>query len=508
MVQHPSLSEQLSAEHLRAGQTLGFGYVVSNVSIGGAVELTLAKGARAFVVWLRPVGDQRPCYWRNAEIAVGYEGQPPDADGLRVVDQICRLADRAPAAILALVDSAILPMVGAVASAIFDPIHREWLASREQALAARFARLPATRGQAILLVNATKGLQFYPSIVDFFARLQDAHPAIQVTGSSYFDVREFQQGVGEKGLRTVPIGDLAAWGTAEINRFAVVLFIGPSAAMVRLMSLPGVTARLVLLDLGFYHQLIESNPDAFHRRNNITWRALRWRTAWLRQRSPQHIPVAAYSCQPTDKIATDLAMGGSALRLVTWHQFNYIPIGFSYCTRKYFRTETRAFDVAFLGASGRDYTHLDPRLFRGMRFLFLGKVEEAPEIESLRTALDITVVSRVDEDTYARLLALCRCVVLPLQPSAKNVLLSVVDAIAAGKALVTPRHTGLARLEHAGLPAVFYDAGSRADLFRQVSELLQDDARLREIEATSITFARDVMDIYRILWTILDEQVL
>jgi hypothetical protein len=41
-----------------------------------------------------------------------------------------------------------------------------------------------------------------------------------------------------------------------------------------------------------------------------------------------------------------------------------------------------------------------------------------------------------------------------------------------------------------------------------VNGLVRDDGRLQEIEARCIAFARDEMDIYRILWSILEEQIL
>jgi len=127
----------------------------------------------------------------------------------------------------------------------------------------------------------------------------------------------------------------------------------------------------------------------------------------------------------------------------------------------------------------------------------------------LRADLEVTVVSQVDQDTYARLLALCRCVVLPAASShVKNVFMSVVDTVATGRALVTSRHIGLARLERDNVPAVFYDA-TCADLFRQVHTLVRrEPGRLKDIEARSIAFAKEKLDIYQVLWTILEEQIL
>jgi hypothetical protein len=503
----PAGNAELTLEKFRVGQDLGFGYVLTRVSTGRALELTLSKGGSAFRVWLRSADQDVPCYRQTANFKIGYDGQLPDRDALRLLDGLCDLAARDAAKLAALAHQAVLPLDAAtLAEANFASIYRDWLEARERELSSRFERLRPGLRRNILLVNATKGLQFYPSIVDFFAAVQQVRDAYRATSASYFDVREFQQGVAAKGLQVASIADVQSWGAKEINRFDVVLFVGPSQVMARIMALRDLTAKLVLLDLGFYHQLIDTNPDAFLKRDNVTWDELRRRTAALCERSPQLNPVVVYSCQPEDKIATDLAAGGCALPLVEWRWINYIPIGFSYCSDKYYRSSTRAFDAALLGASGRDYAQIDPTLVRDRRFLFLGKIEDAPEIERLRAELDITVISRVNEDTYARLLALCRCVVLPLQGHTKNVLLSVVDAVAAGKPLITPRHEGLARLERDGLPALFYD-GTPRDLARRLEDIVQSPERQRETESSSIAFAKESMDIYRLLWLLFEEQI-
>jgi glycosyltransferase involved in cell wall biosynthesis len=146
----------------------------------------------------------------------------------------------------------------------------------------------------------------------------------------------------------------------------------------------------------------------------------------------------------------------------------------------------------------------------------------------MQSQLDLTIVSGVDGDTYRRLLALCKCVALPFM--GENVLLSVVDALASGTALVTPRHPGAARLESEQAPIAFYGAAagtsakivntgpSRMDaperhqrareLHSQVEALLTAPERLASTREASIAFSKDHLDIYRILERILKEQVL
>jgi hypothetical protein len=490
------------------------GYALTAVSFGHALEVTFEKAGAAFVLWLTPISGGEPCYRQTLRFKIGYRGQPPDRLGYALMEVICAEIERwersqpddVPARLF---DSPPVPQrVGSTAmepavqalltQATFSSIYREWLAVRERQLAAYFESLK-TGPKNILLVNATKGQQFYLSIVDFFVLLQRIHAGIRVTAASYFDgIFEFHAGVAAKGLQTVSIADAMAWGAAEINRFDAVILIGPSEVMARIMTLNGVTATLVLFDLGFYHQVLESRPGWYP---NADPRKVVTR---IYDTPSQINRVTVYSCQPEEKVTPNLD-GLFERRLLDWRWFNYIPIGFTY--RTYYRSNTHGFDVALLGSNERDYAQIKPDLFRGMRFVFLGSTESAPEIDRLRTQLDVTVVSRVSEDTYAQLLALCRCVAMPASVHVKSVLLSVTDTVATGRPLVTSRHVGLARLERDHVPAVFYDAGP-FDLFHQVDELLRDDDRRQDIEDRSIAFAKEKLDIYFALQMILEEQIL
>ncbi len=125
------------------------------------------------------------------------------------------------------------------------------------------------------------------------------------------------------------------------------------------------------------------------------------------------------------------------------------------------------------------------------------------------------MVPPVDQGTYARLLALCRCSLLPVivpaherAPGVANVLMSVVDTLASGKPLVTSPHDGLRRLMAEGVPAVFYDHADPADLARQLRHTLETPGLADDLGGRALAFARDRMDIYRILETIVTEQIL
>jgi hypothetical protein len=483
------------------------------VSLGEIVDVTLEKGGATFKLWLRPATDAARFYRRTTRFKIGYSGDPPDPLGYKLIDALCariRSWERSPASNLHSRPAGEIsePAAGAatddsaqalLAQTTFSTVHRDWLPVREQQLASNFARLTIEREKRVLLVNATKGLQFYASIADYFALLQRTHSRVRVTAASYFeDIFEFHQGVASKALTVTSARDVMTWSAAELNRFDVVLLIGASDVMLRLMALAGLTARLVLLDLGFYHQLLDSYPDWYP---GIAAKS----ETRIGNLAEQINRVVVYSCQPEVKVKRDLA-GVCAPGLLEWRWFNYIPIGFSYGT--YYRADRRVFDVALLGTDRREYEQIDPGLFRGIRFLFLGAADRAPAIERLQAHLPVTAVSRVDEDTYARLLALCYCVVLPHRGDyVENVFMSVVDTVAAGIALVTPHHPGIDRLEDQRLPIVFYDT-TPEDLFRQVSALLGDERRRCDIEERSIAFAREQLDIYRILGTILAEQVL
>lgn len=492
-----------------------FGYRIATVFFGETCEVTLEKQGASFVLWLRPANDAGPCYQSTARFKIGYNGNPPDKLGYALLAAACAQIEAwettlPEAAQMQLFDHTPSPQAPAAAqSAVsmdrateallsettFSSIYCDWLAVRERDLAARLQQLKPAHERNVLLVNATMGLQFYASMVDFFLRLRQTHDRIRATSVSYFDgIFEFQRGVADKGLPVVSVADVMSWDVAEINRFDVIILIGPSDIMAKLMTLEGLTAKLILLDLGFYHQVLEAHPTFIKGAEVID------------NKAEQINQVVGYSCQPEAKVLNDFAQVCS-LQLVQWRWVNYIPIGFNYCT--YYRSDRRAFDVALLGSSARDYAQIDPRLFAGMRFLFLGNAAAAPEIERLRRHLDITVISRVSEDTYARLLALCRCFLLPVWfADSANVLLSVCDTIATGTPLVTSPHLGLERLERERVPAVFYSNKNAADLADHVKHVVHNEKRLQEIESRSIAFAKERLDFYRTLEEIVEEQVL
>lgn len=299
------------------------------------------------------------------------------------------------------------------------------------------------------------------------------------------------------------MSEVARWSAADFNRFDVVITVGPSQTLARLMNLPGLRAQLMCLDLGFYHQLLAMDEGAFTRPDT-----------GHHPRARASNRVLGYSCQPRRKIEQDLIRTGFDPRSFRWRWFEYVPMGPSY--RCDYRASTQPFDVALLGTSGRDYDLIEPEALRGRRVLFLGTVGRDATLERMRTAADLTVVPRVSEDTYARLLALCRCVVVPMHPASQNVLLSVVDALASGAPLVTNWHRGLERLLRSGAPIVatgrpllplFSRARLRSKLSGAMGELLSDERRQRRLAADSIAFARARLDIYAVLERVRADQL-
>jgi glycosyltransferase involved in cell wall biosynthesis len=306
--------------------------------------------------------------------------------------------------------------------------------------------------------------------------------------SSYFaEIDELEAAVARKDMSTIPMAEVPA----AVDRFDVVIGVGPSDAFIELGARPGLRAKLVLLDLAFYHQLIDSSAGAFLERG---YKSERWR--------PVDRSIVAYSCQPESKVERDLGLIFPSPH-VRWHWFNYIPLGFRY--RTYYTSDRHAFDVALLGAAGRDYLTIDPEPLRGRRLLFLGQAEQAPGLDRLRAELDVTCVSRVDEDAYARLLATSRSVLLPLMPKSDNVLLSVVDAMASGVPLIASRRPGFARLGAENAPILF---GDDRELSAITNDLLSDENRRAEVARRTTAFVRRHMDIHLILETILEREVL
>lgn len=389
--------------------------------------------------------------------------------------------------------SVTLPPEPLLSGVKFTPLHREWLGERKRGLMARLGALKVARPRRVLVLNATKGEQLYPSILDFFAVMAQVQSSVRTATASYFadEIDAFGPSAARHGLYLGSVAQVSSWDVATLNRFDVVLAVGPSDAFLQLARTPGLTSKLVLLDLGFYHQLIEARGARFLGREAP------------RQVDGQASAVACYTCQPKRKVEQDLERVFDITRF-SWHAFNYIPIGFSY--GDYCRASEQRFDVALLGHAGRDYSRFGPGSFASLRVLYLGSADGVPEIERLRRDLDITLVSRTDERAYAQLLALCRCVVLPIGAQKDNVLLSVVDSFASGKTVLTTRQLGVARLEAEGAPMVVCD---RVDELPALARTWCDtQGAAAELESRVVEFARARLDIYAILERILSEQIL
>lgn len=395
------------------------------------------------------------------------------------------------------------PIPALIAGSKFTSIYADWLPEREAGLAARL-RATALVATNILLLNATKGRQLYASVVDFFAAAKAQNPTLKVTSASYFaDIYEFSEGVASKGFPLRTVASVESAPVADLNRYDLILAIGPSDAFLHLVDLPGLAAKLIVLDLAFYHQMFDSRPH----QEGQPFRRL------AGAGNPEKNPFICYSCQPERKVKSDLAYVFDT-PTVEWRWFNYIPLGFRYT--KYYRADRQVFDLAILGGNGRDYVDFEPGRFKGKKCLFVGGKERA---ENLNTSgLDLQFAPKLETDEYAKMLALCKCVVIPMRryttdplewsPLPDNVLLSVIDALASGIPLVTNRRGGILRLLEDNAPIHVYEESPTwrnwwrkppADLASRVNGLPTRENRRMEMADRSIAFTKQHMDIYAIL---------
>jgi hypothetical protein len=399
----------------------------------------------------------------------------------------------------------------------FSPLHHDWLRERERLLVERWAPRRGKARARVLLLNATLGLRFYPSIVDFFVTIQRACPEIRATSVSYFpEIRELAEAPGRRGLHVADVPWVLGCSADQLREFDLVIAIGPSEAFARLMTLADLRPKLVLLDLGFYHQMMASQPSFLTTRTASADGA-----GWSFGRSLQRNRAAAYTCQPVDKLRADLD-GYFSIYRFEYKTLPYIPIGFG--RNEYYRAEHKAFDVGLLGTGGRDHSLLVPYLLKGIRFLFVGAVERADGLARLKSLGDVTVVSGANEDDYAKLVALCRCVAMPLHRTTHNVLLSVVDALASGVPMVASPSAGFDELRRAGAPILFHHdrrhptapdcklsinpLAAAMSLALDLRKLLSDESLRRDMGERALRFTEEHLDISRVMERILEEQVL
>ena len=345
----------------------------------------------------------------------------------------------------------------------------------------------------VLLVNATKGPALYQSMVDFVLLWRSIDPQLHVTSASYFDdIQELGRGVRERGLPILSIENLSRCTLRQLNLLDLIICIGPSELFAQLSTMEGLTARLVLLDLAFYHRL-QARADG---------RALEH--VQLASGVPAHNPITAYSTQAAVKIIPDLGRMGipTPAQRWTWRWLPYLPLGLS--RHPCFAVDPPQFDVLLLGAKNRDFSLLDAADLRGLRILFLGKLDHAESLRQTWGHLDLTICGKVPETEYHRLISAAKCVVIPFEHARANCFLSVVDPLAAGTPLLLTRHIGSERLEAAGAPIFFVD---RASFRASLDHVLAEDFDRAAHQERSRRFCEASIDIGAILFRILDEQL-
>ncbi len=373
-------------------------------------------------------------------------------------------------------------------------IYKQWLPVRRNRLIKELRNVGPFQHRKILFINATKGVQFYPSITDFFALFQRVNKNIKVYSVSYFDIYELQQGVADKDIKVIPLKVVDRWMADNINEYDLIIFVGPSEIMARIMSWKGVKSKLVFLDLAFYHQLIDHDPVAFYETKKSPWPQLKQRNK-----------LVSYSCQSKTKIVMDIAYCFNP-SLFEWRWFNYIPIGFDYM--RYYKSSESYFDIALLATAARDYSKLVSKRIVGKKIVFFGDTDKAIGLDALAKIADIFFVPRVEQPVYAKLLALAKCVVMPIIKDPENVWLSLNDALASGKPVVICRHPGLKRILAQGASLLLYKRNSQKDIFDKIDLALKGGKEIDQLEPQSISFAVKYLDIYNILWTIVQEQII
>ena len=148
--------------------------------------------------------------------------------------------------------------------AVFTSIYDDWLPTREKQLEQRLRGMKTPQNPTILLVNGTKGRKLYGSIIDYFVTVKKNHPKIKIVSASYFgkEIYEFKKGVKAKGVDVIDPQSLKNWPLEKLNSFYLVIGIGPSEAFNQMIEMQGLTSKLLLIDLAFFHQIIESVAGA------------------------------------------------------------------------------------------------------------------------------------------------------------------------------------------------------------------------------------------------------
>ena len=375
-----------------------------------------------------------------------------------------------------------------------------WLPQRERWLFDRLSSYPVHPCN-ILLVNATKGHSYYASIIDFVRNLNRLHPKVRFISCSHFDdIAEFHKEVRQKGIPTLPIKALQNIASHKLNRFDAIIFVGPSMTMIDIMQRKDISSKLIMIDLAFYHQLIEATPLFVQGKPFVP-----------QARHLQHIHC--YTTQTPPKLRQDLQNAGFQMGASHWtlYPFPYIPLNFSYAT--YYQSTSQLFDVVFLGAKNRNYSSIPKKSLTNKKLLFIGDQKYIKEdFKELIQDLDITISPKLNEDDYRKMLSLCRCAVLPFFDFTLNSFCSIQDTFAMGIPTITNPHLGITEAYKTGAPLHLFHQEQKFDFIETTNftQALEDALQNRTDIAHqqfALRYAQEQLDIYRMLDRIFCEQI-
>jgi len=278
---------------------------------------------------------------------------------------------------------------------------------------------------------------------------------------------------------------------ANFAQYDLIISAGPSKLLLALLAKKEIKSKLILIDLSVFHGIIEKF-EGYNKKSLF----LEVDT----QRQINHLDV--YSCQKINFLDKDRFGRIFNPQLLKIKYFTYIPAYIKEFPMA--RKNNYLFDMVVLGKGSRDFFVIRDltSFFANKKILFLAGNKYSPGMADLKKKLDIKIVPRVRHEFYIKLLTLSKIVFIPMRDNNKAVVLSIADALAMGKAIVTSDTPGIEPLQKTDMPLIAIK-NSHINKFKiEIGRLLTDDKYRELYEKRALAFARKYINIDQILYNI------
>ncbi len=267
------------------------------------------------------------------------------------------------------------------------------------------------------------------------------------------------------------------------SHYEYIISVGATYPLIKLLK-SDIKSKLILLDFALYHAIINevekySKDKSILRENDIL---------------EQNKELLIYTCQPYNlkNVYKDVInFNNTKIKSI-----DYMPVNL----RQFpiIKTDNSIFDLVILGLNGRDFSILKSEIkyFKNKKILIINSNNKYYEdLSVLKRKLNIKIIPMVKFDFYLKLIAVSKIVFIPIG-NRFNGYLSISDALAMGKALITSHTPALFQiLNNFNSPLIAIKNNEIRKLKKEIDKLLFDEDYRQCYERRARLFARKNLNI-------------